>query len=102
MLKLNISIKQQTIVILMANEKIRSVGIVLLVIGSIILVFANIYANMVASSLTGWEEAIRRAGTIQGVVIIVIGLVLLLVYYRVFRSDEPGKKSRWKQAEPIT
>ena len=61
----------------MTNAK-KIVGIVLLVIGSIILVFANIYANMVASSLTGWGEAIGRAGTIQGVVIIVIGLVVLL------------------------
>ena len=80
---------------LMANaknkgKKGRIVGIVILVIGSFFLVFANIYANMVASSLTGWGEAIGLAGTIQGVVIIVIGLVVLLAS-RKKNSKSPDK-----------
>ena len=75
-----------------AKEIIWKVGIVILVIGSINLVFAIIYTNMVASqsTLTGLGEAIGRAGTIQGVVIIVIGLVVLLAS-RKKNSKSPDK-----------
>ena len=75
---MNITIKLIKIVMLMTNVKRRRPkGIVLLVIGSICIVFFGSYMYVVGLSTPGWAMVFITP-TIVGVLIFVIGLIRLL------------------------